>query len=161
MNSILRRRRALMGVKKEIPPTKLEAGTFTRGSSEWTVDSNGKVTIINWAQSTTNAIITPVETPFDIKNGDNIVFYLFRKSGSPSWHGTDVNLYKSATSSLINLGNNLSWNWSNNTNSVSKTSTVSGTVTHIYINNRGNPVAESANYAFAIKITVNGKDVLI
>ena len=149
-----------MGVKKEIPPTKLEAGTFTRGSSEWTVDNTGKVTISNWASNAANAIITPVETPFEIKTGDEIVFYLLRKSGSPSWHGTDVWLDKSSSAGLLLMGNNLTWNWSNNTNSASKTSDVNGTVTHIYLSNRGNVVASSANYSFALKITVNGKVVL-
>ena len=54
----------------------------------------------------------------------------------------------------------MTWNWSNNTNSESKVSTVAGDVTHIYINNRGKQVVSSDNYSFAFKMTINGKVVL-
>ena len=156
------RRRALMGATKETPivPTKLTAGEYTRETSSWSVDDNGKVTITNWTSSSQYALIMPLDRAISIKQGDEIIFYLLRKSGSPNWHATDVQLYKSATTNLLVIGNNLTWNWSNNTNSATTTSTVSGDVTHIFINNRGNAVASSANYSFALKMAINGKVVL-
>ena len=159
MNSILRRRRGMMGVKKEIPPTKLTEGSYTRGTSIWSVDSTGKVIIDTYSMGSANGPIMPVDTPFEIKIGDEIVLYLLRKSGSPGWHGTDVKL-RSAITNILTMGENLTWNWSNNSCSVTKVSDVNGTVASIYMYNRGNTVASSANYSFALKITVNGKVVL-
>lgn len=156
------RRRGLMGTQGEAPfvPAKLTPGEYTRGTSQWAVDENGKVTITNWATSSQYALILPLDKAISIKPGDEIAFYLLRKSGSPNWHGTDVHLYKSATSNLLLIGSNMTWNWSNNTNTATKASTVTGEVTHIYINNRGNKVESAANYSFALRMTVNGKVVL-
>lgn len=160
--SLMNRRRVLIGWVKEKPvvPTKLTTGEYTRGNSSWIVDERGKVTITNWPSAAQNAFIISLDKAISIKQDDEIVFQLLRKSGSPGWHGTDVNLYRSESLNLLTIGSNLTWNWSNNTNSVSKTSNVSGDITHIYINNRGNVVAGSANYSFALKMTINGKVVL-
>lgn len=156
------RRRGLMGTLDEVQivPAKLTPGEYTRGTSKWAVDENGKVTITNWATASQYALILPLDKAISIKPGDEIGFQLLRKSGSPNWHGTDVHLYKSATSNLLLIGSNMSWNWSNNTCSATKASTVTGNVTHIYINNRGNKVESAANYSFALRMTINGKVVL-
>lgn len=142
-----------------IVPTKLTEGNYTRGNSSVSVDNTGKVTVSNWAQSGSNALILPVDKPIPIKNGDEIVFALLRKSGSPGWKNIDINLNKSATAYFFNICTNLSQNLSTN-NSITKASTVSGDITYIHINNRGNAIASSANYSFAFKMTINGKVVL-
>lgn len=160
--TLMDRRRGVMGAAKEAPviPTKLAEGEYTRGNSSWSVDENGKVTIINWPSASANALILPIGKTISIKRGDEIVFYLLRKSGSPGWHGTDASLNRSAMTGLLQIGSNMTWNWSNNTNSASNASTVAGDVTHIYISNRGNIVGSTANYSFALKMTINGKVVL-
>lgn len=153
MNSILRRRGLMAQQKEIVPKNRFVEGSFTRGTSAWTVDANGDVVFSALNGSSENFPYVQMIRKIDISTGDTVRLVIKKKAGSVS-RAQFANIwvcgYKIAT--------NTSWETGSTPIDVSGIAGTASTNAYLTINNLTG-TATYSSYKVSVEVYVNGTKV--
>ena len=135
-----------------VPPNKFIAGEYIKGTSAWSVDSSGDVTISSWGSESANQMSIKMERMIDIEIGDSVQIVVTKLSGS-------ISAQQRADAWLCGSGMQFMQNdiWGTGDTPVSKTKTASAAPSSVYFTIRNKTgTATFSSYKFKVEVYVNG-----
>lgn len=151
--TLTQRRRAIMASASKIKPNGFIEGTYTNGTSAWSVNSAGEITITTWSGGWQNALTPKIMRYLDILPGDSVRVIVRKVSGT-------ISRSPFVTFTVNNLSVLSNESWKKEATAVDKTftATANPSSTQFYINNiTGN--ATITNYKVRFEIFCNGKKI--
>lgn len=148
------RRRALIAQQKKIvPKNRFVEGSFTRGTSAWTVDANGDVVFSALKGNAENRPYVQMIRKIYISSGDTVRLVIKRKAGSVS-AAQFVDLWVCG----YQIASNKSWGTGSTPIDVSGTAGAASSNAYLTINNRSG-TASYSSYKVSVEVYVNGTKV--